>query len=79
MELARQLWVRGQEPFEKIPKGYTNKLTDGQVTELNKCLRTFDLSPLLGILFEFIEVHVKHVTLDEKDLGYVIAHLFVLC
>ena len=77
VELARQLWLTGQEPFESIPENYLRDLkTDlrvketekvNQVTELDKCLRTFDLGLLLGSLFEFIEVHVKHTTAKEED------------
>ena len=71
VELARQLWLAGREPFESIPENYSRDLTvqDGvnQVTELDKCLRTFDLGLLLGSLFEFIEVHVKHTTAKEED------------
>ena len=71
VELARQLWLARQEPFESIPETYTRGLTvlDGvsQVTELDKCLRTFDLGLLLGSLFEFIEVHVKHSTAKEEE------------
>ena len=65
VELARQLWSCGLEPFEPIPYGYTEQLTDDQTTELDQCLRTFDLQLLLGVLFEFIEVRVKRI---EGDL-----------
>ena len=67
VELARQLWLAGQEPFESIPENYSRNLTVNQVTQLDKCLRTFDLGLLLGSLFEFIEVHVKHITVDEEE------------
>ena len=62
VELARQLWERGQEPFETLPEEYMKELIDGQKRELNKCLRRFDLGQLLGALFEFIEVHLKQIT-----------------
>ena len=56
------------EPFEPIPDGYTEQLTDNQRAELDQCLRTFDLRLLLGVLFEFIEVHVKRITdKSQKD------------
>ncbi len=67
VELARQLWHTGQEPFEGIPEGYSADLSTDQLNDLNKCLRTFDLALLLGSLFEFIEVHVKHITADEEN------------
>ncbi len=69
MELARQLWHTGQEPFEGIPEGYSADLSTDQMNDLNKCLRTFDLALLLGSLFEFIEVHVKHITANEEDFA----------
>ena len=67
VELARQLWHTGQEPFERIPEGYSADLSTVQLNELNKCLRTFDLVLLLGRLFEFIEVHLKHITANEEN------------
>ncbi len=67
MELAKQLWHTGLEPFEGIPKGYSADLSTDQFEELNQCLRTFDLALLLGTLFEFIEVHVKHMTANEDN------------
>ena len=67
VELARQLWKTGQEPFEGIPLGYMRELSDDQIVELDKCLQTFDLNLLLGSLFEFVEVHIKHITADEKN------------
>ena len=72
MELSRQLWHTGQEPFEGIPEGYSADLFPGQFDELNKCLRTFDLVLLLGSLFEFIEVHVKHLPANEENFPYVL-------
>ncbi|XP_064403130.1 E3 ubiquitin-protein ligase RNF213-like isoform X2 [Halichondria panicea] len=71
VELARQLWHTGQEPFEGIPEGYSADLSTDQLNDLNKCLRTFDLALLLGSLFEFIEVHVKHITANEEDFALV--------
>ena len=69
MELANQLWDSGQEPFEAIPDGYTEELNGDQRSELEKCLRTFDLGLLSGVLFEFIEVHVKQLT-DQRMKDY---------
>ena len=66
VELARELWLAGQEPFESIPENYSQDLTDQDGDDLDKCLRTFDLGLLLGSLFEFIEVHVKHITAREE-------------
>ncbi len=67
VELARQLWHTGQEPFEGIPEKYSKPLEGDQENELNKCLRTFDLELLLESLFEFIEVHVKYIAVTEED------------
>ena len=69
MELARQLWYNEQEPFEAISDDYTRELSDGQRNELDKCLGTFDLGLLLGVLFEFIEVDVKRIT-DKKQKDF---------
>ena len=72
MELARKLWERGQEPFEAIPSGYTRELSDAQRSELDECLRNFNLGFLLGVLFEFTEVHVKQITGEaQKSFEYV--------
>ena len=68
MELARQLWYSGQEPFEAIPDYYTKELSKSHRTDLDKCLRVFDLNILLGALFEFIEMHVKQIqSANETD------------
>ena len=67
VELSRQLWHTGQEPFEGIPPKYSRCLFDDQTAELDKCLRTYDLGLLLGSLFEFIEVHVKHITVTANE------------
>ncbi len=69
VELARQLWHAGQEPFEGVSEAYSIHLEDDQAEELDKCLRTFDLGLLLESLFEFIEVHVKHISVNEEDLS----------
>lgn len=69
MELARQLWLRKQEPFESIQDDYMRDLADDGREELDKCLGMFNLDQLLGALFEFIEVHVKQITTaDEVDI-----------
>ena len=66
VELARQLWYNEQEPFEAVPFDYMRELSNGEKNELDKCLRTFDLGWLLGVLFEFIEVDIKRITDDKQ-------------
>ena len=71
VELARLHWQKEEEPFEAIPDGYKEKLADDQQKELDKCLRMFDLDLLLGALFEFIEIYVKHITTGDSASRYV--------
>ena len=77
VELARLYWERGQEPFESIPKGYMTTLEERQKEDLDKCLRMFDLGPLLGALFQFIEVHVKQITSDESANNRYVANFYI--
>lgn len=45
-------------------------LTKDQVEALEKCLKRLDLDKLLGALFEFIEICVKHSSPKEsKELS----------
>ena len=65
MELARQLCLRRQEPFDSIRQEFLRELSkdeDGedQFTELDRCLGQFDPDLLLGTIYEFIETYVKH-------------------
>jgi len=66
VELARQLYHTGQEPFVDIPSHYMNDISAQQVEELDKCLRKLDLNLLLGSLYDFIENHVKRVDANEE-------------
>ena len=72
MELARQLCLRGQEPFDSIRQDFLRDLSkdeDGrnQFEELDRCLGQFDPDLLLGTLYEFIETYIKHCPLQEHD------------
>ena len=72
MELARQLCLREQEPFDLIRQEFLRELSedeDGedQFTALNRCLGQFDPDLLLGTLYEFIETYVKHCPQREHD------------
>ena len=71
MELARQLCLRGQEPFESMHKDFLRVLLmdeDGedQFAALDRCLGQFEPDLLLGTLYEFIETHVKHSPQQER-------------
>ena len=72
MELARQLCLRGQEPFDSIRQDFLRDLSkdeDGknQFEALDRCLGQFDPDLLLGTLYEFIETYIKHCPLQEHD------------
>ena len=75
MELARQLCLRKQEPFDSIRPEFLRDLSDSedgedgedQITALNRCLGQFEPDLLLGTLYEFIETYVKHCPLHEHD------------
>ena len=61
--------------MESMPEHSHEKLrTDGdenQVEALNRCLRVLELDNLLGTLFEFVEIFVKHSPANEKEWPYV--------
>ena len=38
-----------------------------QVEALNRALRSFNIAPLLNMLYEFIETFVRHCESNEKD------------
>ena len=72
VELARQLCLRGQEPFESMHKDFLRVLLmdeDGedQFAALDRCLGQFEPDLLLGTLYEFIETHVKHSPQQERS------------
>ena len=72
MELAQQLCLRGQEPFDSIRLEFLCDLSkdeDGedQFAALDRCLGQFDPDLLLGTLYEFIETYVKHSPQQERD------------
>eukprot|EP00731_Ephydatia_muelleri_P024235 Em0016g506a len=60
VEFSRQLALKGQEPFEQLDKGFSDALTRRHESALNIVLRSYDIDPLLGLLFEFIETHLRH-------------------
>ena len=72
VELARQLCLRGQEPFDSIRQEFLRGLSkdedgENQVEALDRCLGQFNPDLLLGTLYEFIETYVKHCPLQEHD------------
>ena len=72
VELARQLCLRGQEPFDSIHQKFLCELSNGeegedQLAALDRCLGQFDPDLLLGTLYEFIETYVKHCPHQEHD------------
>ena len=42
-------------------------LAEDQAEALDKCLKRLDLDKLLGALFEFIEIFVKHTSQKEME------------
>jgi hypothetical protein len=72
VELARQLCLRGQEPFDSIRQEFLCDLSEdedgeNQYEALDRCLCQFDPDLLLGTLYEFIETYVKHSPQQEHD------------
>ena len=72
MELARQLCLRGHEPFESICQEFLRDLSEDEDGEdqfeaLDRCLGQFEPDLLLGTLYEFIETYIKHYPLKERD------------
>ena len=66
VELATQLTLNGQEPFDSVKKDFLEPLSEGNQRDLEKCLGSFSLKQLLGALFEFTETFIKHS--PAKDL-----------
>jgi len=66
VELARQLTLQGQEPFDSEYIPSEELTTDGEKA-LSNHLKAFDLDKLLGALYEFIETYVKHSPPNEKE------------
>ena len=62
-----------QEPFDLLKEEFLGDLhetaDDGsnQVEALYRTLRSFDIPPLLNMLYEFIETFVRHCESKEKD------------
>ena len=72
VELARQLCLRGQEPFDSIRQEFLRDLSEDEDGEdqfkaLDRCLGQFEPDLLLGTLYEFIETYVKHSPQQEHD------------
>ena len=67
VELARQLTLNGQEPFDLKKEEFLEPLGVGNQRDLDKCLRFFNLEQLLGTLYEFTETYIKHSPSSEKD------------
>ena len=43
-----------------MDKGFLEALTESHKSALNRVLRSYDIDSLLGLLFEFIETHLRH-------------------
>ena len=76
VELARQLCLRGQEPFDSMRQEFLRELSkneddENQFTALDRCLGLFDPDLLLGTLYEFIETYVKCSQQQEHNESYV--------
>ena len=72
VELARQLCLRRQEPFDSVRQEFLRGLSkneDGedQCEVLDRCLGQFEPDLLLGTLYEFIETYIKHCPLTEHN------------
>ena len=70
VELARQLCIRGQEPFDSIRQEFLcglSKDEENQFEALDRCLGQFDPDLLLGTIYEFVETYIKHCHLKEHD------------
>jgi hypothetical protein len=72
VELARQLCLRGREPFDSIRQEFLRELLkkgggEDQSEALDRCLSQFDPDLLLGTLYEFIETYIKHCPLKERN------------
>ena len=72
VELAKKLCLKKQEPFEAMNPKYLRELSkneDGedQFAALDRCLGQFEPDNLLGILYEFIEIYIKHSPEHEYD------------
>ena len=67
VELARQLCLRGQEPFDSIRQEFLCELSETEIAAVHCCLGHFDPDLLLGTLYEFIETYVKHATQQEQE------------
>ena len=72
VELARQLSLRGHEPFDSIRQEFLRELSkdehgENQFATLDHFLGQFDSDLLLGTLCEFIETYVKHCPHQEHN------------
>ena len=62
VELAAQLTLNGQEPFDSVNDDFLEPLTEANQRDLDRCLRFFNLKQLLGVLYEFTETFIKHTS-----------------
>ena len=63
------MYVLSQEPFHALNQELLKPLTESQCRELDKGLPKFDLSDLLGTLYEFIETYIRHTDTNKLDWG----------
>lgn len=73
VELARQLYIKGQEPFDFNDKAFLRDLSDNEDGDnlceaLDRCVVQSDMDTCIGILYEFIITYIKEEARDqEKD------------
>ena len=56
-----------QEPFDTLLAEYHDDITPKQKQSLDCCLGSFELGQLLGVLYEFLEVYVRHSPPTDKE------------
>ena len=56
-----------QDPFDTLPAEFHDDITSGQEKSLDHCLGSFEISQLLGVLYEFLEVYIRHSPPTDKE------------
>ena len=72
VELAKQLYIKGQEPFDLTNSENFRDLSEDEEGEdqkaaLKQCLNHVDPDVYLGIIYEFIETYIKQAPYQEYD------------
>jgi hypothetical protein len=76
VELAKEMYIRGQEPFdlpvhESFRDLSEDKDGEDQKAVLKHCLDHIDPDMYLGHIYEFIETYLKQAPHQEYDQPYV--------